>query len=304
MNIAQIMNTPLHFKVRGNMRNLHPTTMPLWSLVKGIQESKALADLTAQGRAIQQEKGAEAFKEWKPKNLMSVYFAVRYKDSEGRADADNVGGYTGLAGFDFDDVDARAMLEALRGVPQVVCAGVSASGKGVWCAAAVEAATAQEYARCFADGIRAFRDAGISGMDIGAHDPTRARFAASCPECWWRYDADEGDVPAFKPVGDISLLGNPKKSTAKKTKLPTGYHIQPELAYDRAREILAEAREVEVGNRDNTMAQECGRLKALAKAAGVSPSVYAQEFIATWDAKGYPHKKTVSMATRLLMGKD
>ena len=82
VNIIEVMNTQLHFKVRGTMRNLHPTTMPLWSLVKGVRENRALAELTAQGRALPKEQ----FKDWKPKNLMSIYFAVRYRDAEGRAD--------------------------------------------------------------------------------------------------------------------------------------------------------------------------------------------------------------------------
>ena len=297
MNIIEVMNTQLHFKVRGTMRNLHPTTMPLWSLVKGVQENRALADLTAQGRALPKEQ----FKDWKPKNLMSIYFAVRYRNAEGRADAENVAGYTGLAGFDFDDVDAPAVLEKLRDVPQVVCAGLSASGKGVWCACRVAAATAQEYAACFADGLAAFKAAGFTGIDIGAHDPTRARFAASSPECWWRWDA-QGDIPAFQPVGDLSVLSHKKKSGAK-AKLPKAYtHMSPELAFDEVRQVLSTADGVADGDRNTEKARQCGQLKAIATKAGVNPSAYAGAFISKWDSVGSTHKKTVSIANRLLLG--
>lgn len=297
MTITDVMLTPLAFKVRGTMRNLHPTTMPLWSLVKGVQESRHLAELTAQGRALPREQ----FKEWKPKNLMAVYLAPRFRDNEGRPDTANVAGYTGLAGFDFDDVDPGEVLGALRGVPQVVCAGVSASGRGVWCCARVAAATAQEYALCFAEGVTVFKAAGLPGIDVGAHDPTRARFVASSPECWWRWDAIE-DIPAFLPVGDLTTLSNPKKRAAPKVKVPKGYNMSPELAFDEARNILSEVPDVPEGCRDNTIAQECGRLKALAACAGVSPAAYAGPLIAAWDARGYPHKKTVSIVTRLLLG--
>lgn len=303
MTIESIMQIHLSFKPRGTMRNLHPTAMPLWSLVKGIRENAKLAETTAEGRRILAERGKEAFKEWKPGNLMSVYLAVRFKDAEGRPCAENVAGYTGLAGFDFDDVDAQAVLATLRSVPQVVCAGISASGSGVWCAAHVAAATAQEYALCFADGIRAFLEAGLPGIDVGAHDPTRARFAAACPECWWRWDA-EGDVPAFAPVGDLSLLGKEKARGRVKTKLPEGYALSPELAFDEARRVIGEIKDVQVGERDTTMASMCGRIKGIARKAGVNPSAYAGQFIAEWDAKGYPHKKTVSQVNRLLLGKD
>lgn len=304
MTIADILQIPLSFKPRGTMRNLHATTMPLWSLIKGIRENAKLAETTAEGRRILTEQGKEAFKDWKPRSLMSVYLGVRFKDAEGRPCAENVAGYTGLAGFDFDDVDAPAVLAALRAVPQVVCAGVSASGSGVWCAAHVAAATAQEYALCFADGIRAFGEAGLPGIDIGAHDPTRARFAAACPECWWRWEA-EGDVPAFQPVGDLTLLGKEKKMKGRgKAKLPEGYAETPELAFDEARQIIAGIKDVQVGERDTTMASMCGQLKAVARKAGVNPTAYAGPFIAEWDAKGYPHRKTVSQVNRLLLGKD
>jgi len=302
VDIVEVMNIQLSFKTRGNMRALHPTTMPVWSLLKGVVENRRLAELTAQGRAVLKDQGPKEFKEWKPRNLMSVYFAARFRDPEGRPDAENVAGYTGLAGFDFDDVDAAATLNALRGVPQVACAGVSASGKGVWCCALVAAATADEYARCFADGVAAFRAAGFAGLDVSTYDPTRARFVASCPECWWRFDG--GDMPAFQPVGDLSLLSRPKKRKASKPRLPHGYTMTPELAFDEARTILSEVPDVEVGCRDTTMAQECGRLKALAKKAGVSPAVYVPPFVKAWDAKGYPHKKIMSMVNRLLLSED
>ena len=301
MTIAEVMQTPLHFKVKGAARNLHPTCMPVWSLLKGMQENKPLADLTAQGREILRTSGKEAFKAWKPKNLMAVYFGCKYKDTTGRADEANVCGYTGLAGFDFDDVEAAPVLEKLREIPQVVCAGVSASGKGVWCAARVACATAQEYKLCFADGVKAFQAAGLPGIDIGAHDHTRARFAASSPESWWRWDAD-GDIPAFQPVGDLSLLGKPKKEKRGKIKLPADYPFSPELAFDEVRQVLATADETADGDRNTEKARQCGQLKAIAAKAGVSPAAYYQAFVDKWDEIGSTPKKTRSIANRLLLG--
>jgi len=300
MNILDLMSVQLHFKRFGSAHSLHPSTMPLWSLMKGVQESVPLANLTAQGRSVLAEKGEEAFKAWKPSNLMSVYLAPKFRDPKGRADKDNLSGYTGLAGFDFDDVNAPAVLEALKAVQQVVCAGVSVSGKGVWCAARVSAATGGEYLAAFAEGVRVFQEAGLKGLDIGAHDPTRARFAASCPEAWWRYWAD--DVPAFEPVGDISLLGTPKKGRAKKAKLPVGYTMGPEMAFDEARQIVAGAAEVPDGERNAAKARMCGKLKNVAEKAGVDPAVYAPLFIETWDNAGSTKKKTRSIANRLLRG--
>jgi hypothetical protein len=305
MNIVDVMNTALQFKVRGTMRNLHPTTMPLWSYIKGVQESKALAETTAQGRALLAAGDKDAFDDWKPRSLMSVYFAVHFRDVKGgTADAANVANYTGLAGYDFDGVDVASTMAKLRQIPQVVCAGVSASGRGVWCIAAVAAGTAAEYARCFAEGVRAFQATELSGLDLGAHDPTRARFAASSPECWWRWDAED-DIPAFQPVGDISLLRKPRKNGRKKLPLPEGYGaLGPELAFDEMRQILNSADEVQDGDRNNEKARQCGELKALAKRAGVSPAVYAGPFIAKWDALGSTHRKTVSMVNRLLLRDD
>ena len=300
MTIVEVMNIHLRFKPRGIMRNLHPASMPLWSLIKGIQESKALADLTAQGRAITDK---EQFKAWKPRNLMSVYLAVKFREAEGRANEANVCGYTGLAGFDFDDVEAAPVLEKLREIPQVVCAGVSASGKGVWCAARVACGTGREYMACFADGVAAFEAAGLPGLDKGAHDPTRARFVASSPECWWRWDA-MGDIPAFQPVGNISVLSGAKKKGRAAPKLPAGYKISPELAFDEVRQELSRAATTADGERNPEKARQCGRLKAIAKKAGVNPAAYFQAFVDTWDEVGSTHKKTVSMANRLLMGKD
>jgi|GEM_PF-1258351 len=304
MTIAEVMGTHLQFKPRGIMHNLYPTSMPLWSLIKGIQENKPLAETTAQGRQILATEGKEAFKAWKPKNLMAVYLGCRFKEANGRADKANVCGYTGLAGFDFDDVDAGAVLEKLREIPQVVCAGVSASGKGVWCAARVACGTAQEYMACFADGVAAFEAAGLPGLDKGAHDPTRARFVASSPECWWRWDA-MGDIPAFQPVGNISVLSNAKKKgRAAAPKLPAGYKLSPELAFDEVRQELSRAATTADGDRNTEKARQCGRLKAIAKKAGVNPAAYFQAFVDEWDKQGSTHKKTVSMANRLLLGKD
>lgn len=303
MTIIEVMNTPIHFKSRGTARNLNATPFPLWSLIKGVQESKALAETTAQGRQILATEGKEAFKAWKPRNLMSVYLAVKFKEAEGRADEANVCGYTGLAGFDFDDVEAGPVLEKLREIPQVVCAAVSASGKGVWCAARVACGTAQEYVACFAQGVAAFMAAGLPGLDKGAHDPTRARFVAACPECWWRWDA-EGEIPAFQPVGDISVLSAKKKERAAKPKLPSGYTSSPELAFDEVRQELATAATTPDGDRNTEKARQCGRLKAIAKKAGVSPATYFNAFVEEWDKQGSTPKKTRSMANRLLLGKD
>ena len=303
MTIAEVMNSHLRFKPRGIMRNLHPTSMPLWSLIKGVQENKPLAETTAQGRQILASEGIEAFKAWKPKNLMAVYLGCRFKEANGRADEANVCGYTGLAGFDFDDVDSGEVLEKLREIPQVVCAGVSASGKGVWCAARVACGTAQEYVACFADGVAAFEAAGLPGLDKGAHDPTRARFVASSPECWWRWDAD-GDIPAFQPVGNISVLSSAKKKGRAAPKLPAGYKTSPELAFDEVRQELSTAATTADGDRNTEKARQCGRLKAIAKKAGVNPAAYFQAFVDEWDKQGSTHKKTVSMANRLLLGKD
>ena len=303
MNIFDVMQISLQFKPRGSARNLHPTSMPLWSLIKGVQENKPLAETTAQGRQILATEGKEAFKAWKPKSLMAVYLGCRFKEANGRADEANVCGYTGLAGFDFDDVDSGEVLEKLREIPQVVCAGVSASGKGVWCAARVACGTAQEYMACFADGVAAFEVAGVPGLDKGAHDPTRARFVAFSPECWWRWDAD-GDIPAFQPVGNISVLSCAKKKGRAAPKLPSGYKTSPELAFDEVRQELSTAATTADGERNTEKARQCGRLKAIAKKAGVNPAVYFQAFVDEWDKQGSTHKKTVSMANRLLLGKD
>ncbi len=301
MTIDMVMNTSLAFKVKGSARNLHPTGMPMWSLLKGVQENASLADLTAQGREILRTAGKEEFKAWKPRNLMSVYFAVRFRQADGRADEANVAGYTGLAGFDFDDVEAAPVLEKLHEIPQVVCAGVSASGMGVWCAARVACGTAQEYAAAFARGIETFQAGGFTGMDIGAHDPTRARFVASSPESWWRWDA-MGDIPAFQPDGNICVLSNRKRERKATTALPEGYKCSPELALDEVRQVLAGAQEAADGDRNTEKARMCGQLKAIAKKAGVQPAAYFPAFVEAWDNVGSTHKKTVSIANRLLLG--
>ena len=41
-----------------------------------------------------------------------------------------------------------------------------------------------------------------------------------------------------------------------------------------------------------------------ASKAGVAPAAYFQAFVDEWDKQGSTHKKTVSMANRLLLGKD
>jgi len=301
MNIAEVMNTPLHFKVRGSARNLHPTCMPLWSMLKGIRENATLADVTEQGRVILKSAGKEKFQAWKPKNLMSVYFGCKFRDADGRADEANVSGYTGLAGFDFDGVEPAPVLAALKDIQQVVCAGISASGRGVWCAARVSAGTAQEYVACFARGIQTFQVAGLTGLDIGAHDPTRARFAAADPDCWWRWDA-QGDVPAFQPDGDLSVLGSRKTEKRRKPKLPENYQPSFEMVFDEVREILSTCASIADGDRNTEKARQCGLLKALAAKAGVPPATYAAAFIEAWDKVGSTHKKTVSIASRLLIG--
>lgn len=302
MNIESVMHTQLAFKPRGIMRNLHPTTMPLWALIKGIQSNADLAATTAQGRQLE----PEAFKAWKPRNLMSVYLAPKFRDHEGRADAANVCGYTGLAGFDFDSVaDVAGTLDALHGIPQVVCAAVSASGHGVWCAARCDAATASEYEQCFADGVRAFSEAGIAGIDVQTFDVVRARFVASSPECWWRQDVC-GPVPAFQPVGDLSLLRSAVKAGRRKpVPMPATYQmsLSLEVGYDEARRICAEAALVDDGDRNNAKAEMCGRLKALAERVGVDPKSYVGLFVNAWDDAGSTHKKTISIANRLLLGR-
>lgn len=300
MTIDAIMEIPLHFKVKGTMRNLYPTTMPLWSLLKGIQDNKALAETTEQGRKLLDD--PEAFKAWKPRNLMSIYFAVRFRDPEGPAKETNVCGYTGLAGFDFDDVEAGPVLKNLRDIPQVICAGTSVSGKGVWCAARVAAATEREYVGCFADGIETFKAAGLPGIDAGIFDPTRARFVSYCPECWWRWDA-MGDIPAFQPTGNLMVLSGKKRNAESRTALPSGYKPSPEMAYDEMRTILASAEDVADGDRNAEKARQCGKLKSLAAKAGVNPAIYAQPFIDKWDSLGSTHKKTVSLVNRLLLEK-
>lgn len=270
MTIEDVMHTALHFKVRGNTRNLHPTTMPLWSLIQGLRENKALGDLTAQGRAVL-EKDRDEFKAWKPRNLMSVYLAVRFRDREGRPDAENVSGYTGLAGFDFDHIeDPHATLGHLRTIPQVICAAVSASGHGVWCVAHVAAKTDSEYRACFARGVQTFLGAGMTSIDKGTHDPTRARFVASSPECWWRYDA-LGEIPAFDADGDVTVLKSGNAGKRAKIMLPANYGMSPELAFDQVSMVLASASEVEDGDRNNRTPRMCQRLKSLAEKAGVPP---------------------------------
>jgi len=156
---------------------------------------------------------------------------------------------------------------------------------------------------CFADGVAAFEAAGLPGLDKGAHDPTRARFVASSPECWWRWDAD-GDIPAFQPVGNISVLSSAKKKGRAPPKLPAGYKISPELAFDEVRQELSRAATTADGDRNTEKARQCGRLKAIAKKAGVNPAAYFQAFVDEWDKQGSTHKKTLSMANRLLLGKD
>lgn len=300
MKIEELMQIHLQFKVRGSMRYLHPTTMPLWSLMQGIQENKKLADLTAEGRAIEDK---DVLAKWKPHNLMSVYLGVRFKNTEDglrRANAEQICEYTGLAGFDFDNVDPQKTLRLLRDVPHVICAAVSISGCGVWCVAPVAASSHKEFILCFAEAAETFKSAGIYGQDLGAFDPTRARFIAFSPEAWWRWDA-EGDIPSFMPCGDILKLHTTKKQR-KSLKLPKGYKISPELAFDEVRRELETIDTIPDGERNNEKARMCGKLKLVAKKAGVSPAAYYQPFIDAWDKVGSTHNKTVSIANRLLLG--
>lgn len=297
MDIADLMNTHIQFKVRGSQRNLYPGTMPIWSMVKGITDNKNLANTTKELRSLP----IEEYKKQKARRLMAVYLGVRFRDTKGKATKENVSKYTGIAGYDFDNVDVIVTLLKLQSIPEVFCAGLSASGSGVWCACKINAATSKEFALCFAKGIGAFREAGIVGIDIGAHDPTRARFVAHDPNFWWRWDALD-DIPGFDPDGDLLLLGKPKKNKNHNVNLlPEGYQPSPEVCYDMAREIVSVAAETPDGERNNAKAYMCGRLKWLANRAKVPASTYAPLFIEAWDAVGSTHSKTVSMATRLLI---
>jgi len=70
------------------------------------------------------------------------------------------------------------------------------------------------------------------------------------------------------------------------------------------RQELSRAATTADGERNTEKARQCGRFKAIAKKAGVNPAAYVQAFVDTWDEVGSTHKKTVSMANRLLLGKD
>ena len=83
-----------------------------------------------------------------------------------------------------------------------------------------------------------------------------------------------GDIPAFQPVGDLAMLGKKKKESRGKTKLPKGYQMSPELAFDEVRQELSTAATTADGNRNTEKARHCGRLKAIAKKAGVNPAAY------------------------------
>ena len=80
--------------------------------------------------------------------------------------------------------------------------------------------------------------------------------------------------------------------------------MSPELAFDEVRQELSTAATTADGERNTEKARQCGRLKAIAKKAGVNPAAYFQAFVDTWDEVGSTHKKTVSMANRLLLGKN
>ncbi len=304
MNIVDVLNVPLHFKIRGSLRKMHPTTMPLWSMLHGIQDNHRLAQTTEEGRRVATEQGKEAFKTWKPRNLMAVYFAPVFKDPAGRPNTDNLSGYSGLAGFDFDGVDDVVSLTAvLKGMPHVVCGGVSASGKGVWCVARVAASTLAEYHACYAEGVAGFLSAGLESVDKGCFDPTRARFVAADPDCWWRWDT-LGDIPPLLPVGDVGILRTSKKHKHVEMTLPLGYSMGPELACDEVRLILAEADDIEDGERNNFKAHQLGKIKALCRRHNLSPNPFAIMFIQYWDNAGSTHKKTVQMVERLLLKPD
>lgn len=302
MTIVEVMNVQLHFKQRGTMRNLYRHTMPLWSLVQGIRQNVTLAATTAEGRALLAKEKAE-YTSWKPRSLMAVFPAVKF-GADGTSQSTNIVGYTGLAGFDFDNVDVSETITLLKLIPSVVVIGVSASGRGVWCFAHIAAATAQEYAKCYAAGIQACLNVGIENVDRGTHDPTRARFVSSDPNCWWREDVI-GDIVPLAPAGDLSLLTTkPEKVTVKKMRVPKGYTPSKELVFDEARAIVQGAADVPDGERNNAKAKMCGQLKALAEHNNLNPSTFSQMFLDAWDEAGSTPKKTREMMGRMMLGKS
>ena len=56
------------------------------------------------------------------------------------------------------------------------------------------------------------------------------------------------------------------------------------------------------GDLNNAKASVCGKLKAIAVKAGVNPAAYVGAFVAKCDSVGSTHKKSVSMANRLILG--
>ena len=97
---------------------------------------------------------------------------------------------------------------------------------------------------------------------------------------------------------------SPAARSRAESRQPAGYKLSPELAFDEVRQELATAATTADGDRNTEKARQCGRLKAIAKKAGVNPAAYFQAFVDEWDKQGSTHKKTISMANRLLLGKD
>lgn len=297
MKIIDALHIPIRFKPRGTMRKLYYSPMPLWALLEGLKENQKLKVLTERGRALAITNPTE-FKSWKPSNLMSAYPSVYFKEGEVPANKDHVIGLTGLAVFDFDDVDVEFTLRALKEIPECIAGIESVSGRGVWAICAVDASTPSEYERCYAAGIETMTLAGITGIDCGVFDINRARFLAHSSKLWWRCGADR--VPAFPPKGDINVL--PKRQKRERTELPPNYVMTPSVLSAEIRAELETAKDVPDGEHNNAKASQAGIIKSLCIKAGVSPALYFNDFCAAWDAVGSTPKKTRDIANRLLLG--
>lgn len=302
MTIEQIMSIQLHFKQRANMRSLYPSTMPLWSIIQGAQENQRLKATTEEARKLKNT-DSKAYNKFKAANFVAVYFGAKFGEND-KPDLPSVTGYTGLAGFDFDDIkQPLELIEDLKLIPEIVCASVSVSGTGVWCVARVAVGTAGEYMRAYARGIQTFMDNGLIGMDLGCHDPTRARFISYCPDAWWRWDAN-GDIPAFVPDGDTTVLRSPTSKYHIYMILPESYKMSPEVAHDAMLRLFAENMNVPDGEMNNAKARMAGKLKGLIRRGKLSPEVAYDGYLAHWDALGSTKKKTRSIANRLLLEKE